>query len=296
MDSIFPCVTFLVFLLRVLDNWALIHAQNLALKENLPLHVCFCLFVPKSELSTLRHYSFMLKGLEEVEKVFGHIFTLSPQCSTHQCPAASPQFYPFQTAMQRPGHPVPPTAWRCRKSPLWFCLRPQARGGGHGLLTPQRATAEPGGCQEAASDRRPPHTGARNLLLKRPSAPDQWLCFVSIYVDTCLYLASALCLLCQVDAHNIVPCWVASPKLEYAARTIRGKINKQLPEFLTEFPPVKKHPRAATRTAKVRVVRSVTQDCPLSKNKLWKGLLKISTSVMRSPGTFSSQRLSAAHK
>ncbi|KAL3285342.1 hypothetical protein HHI36_019450 [Cryptolaemus montrouzieri] len=42
----------------------------------------------------------------------------------------------------------------------------------------------------------------------------------------------------QVDAHNIVPCWVASDKLERAARTIRPKILKQLPKFLTEFPEV----------------------------------------------------------
>lgn len=55
--------------LCVSDNWALIHAQQLAVEENLPLHVCVCLLVPKSELSTLRHYSFMLKGLEEVAKV-----------------------------------------------------------------------------------------------------------------------------------------------------------------------------------------------------------------------------------
>uniref|UniRef100_A0A3B4YDC7 Photolyase/cryptochrome alpha/beta domain-containing protein n=1 Tax=Seriola lalandi dorsalis TaxID=1841481 RepID=A0A3B4YDC7_SERLL len=54
---------------RVQDNWALIRAQQLAVKENLPLHVCVCLVVPKSELSTLRHYSFMLKGLKEVAKV-----------------------------------------------------------------------------------------------------------------------------------------------------------------------------------------------------------------------------------
>lgn len=53
----------------VLDNWALIHAQQLALEEKLPLHVCVCLHVPTSELSTLRHYSFMLKGLEEVAEV-----------------------------------------------------------------------------------------------------------------------------------------------------------------------------------------------------------------------------------
>ncbi|XP_015793374.1 deoxyribodipyrimidine photo-lyase [Tetranychus urticae] len=48
--------------------------------------------------------------------------------------------------------------------------------------------------------------------------------------------------LCQVDAHNIVPCWVASEKLEYAARTIRPKITNKLPEFLTHFPPVVLHP------------------------------------------------------
>lgn len=46
----------------------------------------------------------------------------------------------------------------------------------------------------------------------------------------------------QVDAHNIVPIWVASDKQEYAARTIRNKINSKLSEFLTEFPPLLTHP------------------------------------------------------
>jgi hypothetical protein len=36
----------------------------------------------------------------------------------------------------------------------------------------------------------------------------------------------------EVDAHNIVPCWVASDKREYGARTIRRKITDKLPEFL----------------------------------------------------------------
>uniref|UniRef100_A0AAY5LD13 Deoxyribodipyrimidine photo-lyase n=1 Tax=Esox lucius TaxID=8010 RepID=A0AAY5LD13_ESOLU len=54
----------------------------------------------------------------------------------------------------------------------------------------------------------------------------------------------------QVDAHNVVPCWVASDKQEYAARTIRTKINKLLPEFLTEMPTVGKHPHPAAQTAK----------------------------------------------
>lgn len=42
----------------------------------------------------------------------------------------------------------------------------------------------------------------------------------------------------MVDAHNIVPVWVASDKREYAARTIRNKINGKLPEYLTEYPEV----------------------------------------------------------
>jgi hypothetical protein len=44
------------------------------------------------------------------------------------------------------------------------------------------------------------------------------------------------CGLVEVDAHNVVPCWVASDKKEYGARTIRNKINSRLPEFLTDFP------------------------------------------------------------
>lgn len=40
----------------------------------------------------------------------------------------------------------------------------------------------------------------------------------------------------EVDARNIVPCWVSSEKLEYSARTIRSKIQALIPEFLTEFP------------------------------------------------------------
>lgn len=40
----------------------------------------------------------------------------------------------------------------------------------------------------------------------------------------------------EVDAHNIVPVWVASDKREYGARTIRPKVHKNLPEFLREYP------------------------------------------------------------
>ncbi|KAA0167916.1 hypothetical protein FNF28_02662 [Cafeteria roenbergensis] len=44
----------------------------------------------------------------------------------------------------------------------------------------------------------------------------------------------------EVDARNIVPAWLASDKLEYAARTIRPRIHRQLGEFLTEFPSLAK--------------------------------------------------------
>jgi len=41
-----------------------------------------------------------------------------------------------------------------------------------------------------------------------------------------------------VDAHNIVPCMLASDKEEYAAYTFRPKITRLLPEFMDEFPPL----------------------------------------------------------
>jgi len=44
----------------------------------------------------------------------------------------------------------------------------------------------------------------------------------------------------EVDAHNLVPCWLASSKQEYAARTFRPKLNAFLPLFLEEFPKLEK--------------------------------------------------------
>ncbi|XP_071773820.2 CPD photolyase [Centroberyx gerrardi] len=167
---------------RIQDNWALIRAQQLALAENLPLHICVCLVVPKSELSTLRHYSFMLKGLEEVAK---------------ECKTLDIQFH---------------------------------------LLHGAAGEVLPG----FVSDR---GLGAVVTDFSPLREPLQWL------EDVKKGLPEDIPLI-QVDAHNVVPCWVASNKLEYAARTIRGKITKLLPEFLTEFPLVDIHPYTASRTAK----------------------------------------------
>nr|BAF97082.1 CPD photolyase [Oryza rufipogon] len=40
----------------------------------------------------------------------------------------------------------------------------------------------------------------------------------------------------QVDAHNVVPVWTASAKMEYSAKTFRGKVSKVMDEYLVEFP------------------------------------------------------------
>jgi deoxyribodipyrimidine photo-lyase len=46
----------------------------------------------------------------------------------------------------------------------------------------------------------------------------------------------------EVDAHNIIPCWVASPKQEFAAYTFRPKVKRHLSAFLDKIPPLRKHP------------------------------------------------------
>ena len=50
------------------DNWALVYSQELANKYRVPLMVAFTL-VPKFLDATWRQYSFMISGLQEVEKV-----------------------------------------------------------------------------------------------------------------------------------------------------------------------------------------------------------------------------------
>ena len=71
-------------------------------------------------------------------------------------------------------------------------------------------------------------TDVDHLRLKR-----QWKKEVAALVNSIIY---------EVDARNIVPCWEASNKKEYAAYTLRPKIHRALPEFLKDFPPAQKHP------------------------------------------------------
>lgn len=46
---------------RVQDNWAFLFAQKLALKNEVPLHVCFCLIAKYLDAS-VRQFDFLIKG------------------------------------------------------------------------------------------------------------------------------------------------------------------------------------------------------------------------------------------
>jgi len=155
---------------RVRDNWALLFAQELALRLRRPLVVVFCL-VPRFLGATIRQYGFMLKGLQEVSQVLQE------------------KNIGFALIAGRPEQEVPTFIHDC---------------GGGALVT----------------DFDP-------LRVKR-----EWKTRVAERIKVPCY---------EVDAHNIVPCWVASPKQEYAARTFRPNVRRVVAEFIKPFPSVKKH-------------------------------------------------------
>jgi deoxyribodipyrimidine photo-lyase len=163
---------------RVEDNWALLYAQRVGLKYKCPVFVCFCL-VPNFLNATIRHFMFMLKGLQEVE---------------HECKALNISFH---------------------------------------LLIGEAVQVLPQFVQKHK-------IGAVITDFSPLRISKQWSSKLSNE------LSSQQIPICQIDSHNIVPVWVTSNKCEYSARTIRSKIHNLLPEFLTQFPPVIKHPYSLT--------------------------------------------------
>ncbi|UCC92870.1 MAG: deoxyribodipyrimidine photo-lyase [Thermoplasmata archaeon] len=155
---------------RAQDNWALLHAQDLALARSRPLVVVFCL-APSFLGAAVRQYAFMLKGLGE-------------------------------------------TAVELRDRNVAFRLL-------RGDPGPEVAAL--------AGDIDAMHvvTDADPLNVKRA-----WRDALLAATDRTVTL---------VDAHNVVPVWTASDKREWAAYTIRPKIHRQLPRFLTELPPLLEH-------------------------------------------------------
>jgi deoxyribodipyrimidine photo-lyase len=156
---------------RVRDNWALLHAQDLALRHRAPLAVVFCL-VPRFLGATSRQYGFMLRGLEEVE------------------------------------------GGLAEKGISFFLLT----GEPHTVL-PAFLNKNNAGLLVADFD---------PLMIKRA-----WKNSVARAIRIPFH---------EVDAHNIVPCWTVSPKMEYGAYTLRPKLQRLLSSYLTDLPRIKKHP------------------------------------------------------
>jgi len=52
----------------------------------------------------------------------------------------------------------------------------------------------------------------------------------------------------QIDSHNIVPVWLASPNAEYMARTIRTKLWNKSSDFLIDYPKYTKFKQTSIRT------------------------------------------------
>ncbi|CAN6895927.1 unnamed protein product [Brassica oleracea] len=154
---------------RLRDNWALIHAVDLANRTNAPVAVVFNLF-DQFLGAKARQLGFMLKGLRQLHR----------QIESLQIP-----FFLLQGDAKET---IPEFMKEC--------------GASH-LVTDFSPLREIRSCKEE--------------VVKRKS--------VSLAIH-------------EVDAHNVVPMWAASGKLEYSARTIRGKINKLLPEYLVEFPEI----------------------------------------------------------
>ncbi len=156
---------------RAKDNWALLHAQELALDMKVPLGVIFCL-APDFLQATIRSYDFMLRGLEETEMNLAK------------------KNIPFLLVTGSPEEEIPRYVREFKAGSLVTDFDP---------LKIKRRWKE--------------------RSLPKLSVP--------VY---------------EADSHNVIPCWMASPKQEFAAYTFRPKVKKNLQDFLEPFPLLKRHP------------------------------------------------------
>ena len=156
--------------IRSKDNWALLHAANIAEKNKVPLYVVYNLDVGYLG-GGLRQHKFKLDGLKvletNLEKLNIPLFILTK---------------PFVSDI---------TSF-IKKNNVGFVVTD---------FSPLRISKK--------------WVNDLNLKLKIP--------FV------------------QVDAHNIVPVWVTSQKQEFAAYTIRPKLNRLFPEYISDYPKLKKN-------------------------------------------------------
>ncbi|TGZ59412.1 hypothetical protein CRM22_009080 [Opisthorchis felineus] len=191
---------------RVQDNWAFLYAQRLALKFQVPLHACFCL-VPCYQADTLRHFSFMIGGLTQVEQ---------------ECRSLNIHFRLLNVA-----DGLSPSARSQGSKHRWAEENSQA------LQPPDLYGSQV--AEQLKSLVQTLNIGCIVTDFSPLRAPTMWVEHVRTQLPPQLPF-------CQVDAHNIVPVWCGSDKCEFSARTIRPKLYEKTGQFLTEFPPLIKHP------------------------------------------------------
>jgi deoxyribodipyrimidine photo-lyase len=155
---------------RINDNWALLYAQEQALKKKVPVIVFFCLLKDFKE-APFRSYKFMLEGLKQIEENLNSLNI------------------PFFLEKGTPEKCIPK-----------FIHENNA-----GMLI----------------------TDFSPLRMKR-----SWNENIKKQISIPFHV---------IDAHNIIPVWEASDKKEYAAYTLRSKIEDKLEEYLVEFPKLKSH-------------------------------------------------------
>ncbi|MBJ12972.1 MAG: deoxyribodipyrimidine photolyase [Candidatus Marinimicrobia bacterium] len=165
---------------RINDNWALLRAQEVALKEKVPLVVCFQ-YNGEYEIINRRQYDFLFEGLIETEREL--------------------QKFNIPLVLLNGPAEISVTSF-IKKNFIGYMVVD------YSPLKIYKARIK------------------------------KVLNSTSIRID-------------QVDAHNIVPVWETSDKKEYAAYTIRPKIGRQLPKYLTEIPKCVRHPHAWKSSYKI---------------------------------------------
>ena len=69
----------------------------------------------------------------------------------------------------------------------------------------------------------------------------------------------------EVDGHNVIPCWAASDKEEFAAYTFRPKVHRLYSTYLAEFPALKASARAFEAAPKAIDIDSLLKKLPLDR-------------------------------
>lgn len=75
----------------------------------------------------------------------------------------------------------------------------------------------------------------------------------------------------QVDAHNVIPCWLISDKQEHRLQQFKLKVKEYLHEYLTQFPQVIPHPYPVKNIEKIDFKKIFNMPEVAEQHTLFKG-------------------------